>query len=117
MSLFVAWLGRRALELGGLAAALFQIWAALPPGTQAALGAILTNKWQSVTLGALAPLAVALWGYLLSLRATLKPQIVVNGKQTDLKKLSGPTKALVEQAAAAAPKKSLGDVLGGLFKR
>lgn len=110
MNLVLAWLGRRALELGGLAGTFLTIWSNLPPATQSAILALLTNKWQSVTLGAVAPLAVALFGYVMSFRATVKPQVVVDGKKVAMSELPPSTKVQVKQAVAEAPRKSLLDI-------
>lgn len=97
----VQWFGRRALEVGGLVGFLFTFYQTLPPATQASIGKVFTNEWGDITLGSLAPIAVALWGYVWSFRSTVAPHVVTEaGKQVATKKLSGPTKAKVEKEAA-----------------
>lgn len=76
----VGWIGRRFLELGGLVWAMFEIFSRLPPETQETVGLFLTGNWQSVTLGALIPGAIALIGYFTSWRSTVKDH-VVQGKR------------------------------------
>lgn len=118
MNLILFWLGRRALELGGLAGALLTVWGSLPVGTQNAILALLTSKWETVTIGSLAPLAVALGGYIWSFVATTRPQVVSGGKKVAIKDLPPTTEAKVKQAVQAVkPSNPLGDALSKIFKR
>lgn len=110
MNLIVAWLGRRALELGGLAGMLLTVWSNLPPATQSAVLSLLTNKWQTVTLGTLAPLAVSLFGYAWSFLATTRSQVVVDGKKVAMSELPPSAKVQVKQAVAETPRKSILDI-------
>ncbi|HTN63512.1 MAG TPA: hypothetical protein VL147_18485 [Devosia sp.] len=80
-NVILGWLARRALEMGGLIGAALTAWNNLPPATQDAILAILGHNWQTITLGALVPIAVSLWGYVWSLLSTIKPQVVTNSRQ------------------------------------
>ena len=118
MQLILMWLGRRALELGGLAGVLLAFWQGLPPGTQSAVVALLSSKWDTVTLGALAPLVMAIGGYVWSFVATTRAQVVVGGKKVAVKDLPPFTKTLVEDAVATKPKPlDLIEALSGIFRR
>ena len=97
------WLGRRALELGGLLGALTAAFLALPQGQQDVILRILTGRWQDVTLGALAPLAMYVFSQVLSFRATVKDQVVVDGQRVDPKRdLPSNKRILVEEVATTA---------------
>lgn len=117
-NIVLAWLIRRAMEVGGLVGSLLAAWATLPPGTQNAVIGLLTSKWETVTLGALAPIALAVWGYAWSFISTVRPQVVTEaGKQIALPKGSIET-TKVEVIAKSAPKpQTLLKRLGGLFTR
>lgn len=93
------WLGRRALELGGLLGTISAAFLALPPGQQEAIIQVLTGNWQNVTLGA----TVYLVSQVLSFRATVKDQVVVDGERVDPRKdLPSTTRVFVEEAAITA---------------
>lgn len=84
-NVIIGWLARRALEIGGLVGALLTAWNNLPPATQDAILAILGRNWQTITLGALAPIAVSIWGYVWSFLSTKAPQVVTTeGKKLPL---------------------------------
>lgn len=106
MSIFTGlvgqWFLRRAMELGGLLGTLFMLYQGLPPSAQEAIQKLLTGGWENVTLGALAPLALAVWGYVWSLRSTTKPQIVIDNKQVPIKTLPAGKKTIVEESARTA---------------
>lgn len=114
-----AWLLRRGMELGGLIGTLVVFYTNLPPGTQGAIGRALTGKWQDVTIGAIAPIALALWGYIWSLRATTKDQVVSNGKKIAMKELPSGTQTVIKEKVVTAVEKrpTLAERLGGLFSR
>ncbi|WIY54170.1 hypothetical protein O9Z70_06515 [Devosia sp. YIM 151766] len=101
-NVIVGWFARRALELGGLFGTLYTFYLALPPGTQDAINRIMTGNWQSVTLGALAPIAAALWGYAWSFRSTIRPQVVIDGNQVAMPRIPDATRTLVEESARTA---------------
>lgn len=101
------WVGRRALELGGLLGALIggglAIYNGMSPSQQEAVVSLLTGNWQDATLGAVAPLAVYLFSQVLSFRATVRPAVVTeDGKKVPLPELGGATKTLVEEKAETA---------------
>lgn len=106
-NVIVGWLVRRGLELGGLIGTLAMVYQSLPPATQAAIGRAVQGDWQDITLGALFPLIVAIWGYVWSFRATVQPQVVT----ADAQKIPLPRKGeegvsttrKVETLATAAP--------------
>lgn len=110
------WFLRRGLELGGLFGAIWVMYSGLPPASQEAVQQLFTGGWEQVTLGALAPIFVALWGYVWSFRSTLKPQVVVDGKQVPIKALPQVRQTIVEEAARTAASKrgkTLFDLLRG----
>ena len=104
MNIVLAWLVRRAMEVGGLVGFVLSAWATLPTGTQNAVVGLLTSKWETVTLGALAPIALAVWGYAWSFISTVKPHVITEaGKQIALPKGAIET-TKVEVIAKSAPK-------------
>src|SRR5690349_18916394 len=124
MSIFTGviagWLGRRALELGGLLGAIATGYLALPASQQDAIQRILTGQWQDITLGALVPLAVYVFSQVLSFRATVKDQVVVDGQRVDpAKDLPASKGVLVEEIARTAVehKKRRPSILERLFGR
>lgn len=93
------WLGRRALELGGLLGTISAAFLALPPAQQDAILQVLTGNWQNVTLGA----AVYLISQVLSFRATVKDQVVIDGERVNPRRdLPANTRILVEEVATTA---------------
>lgn len=72
------WIIRRAMEIGGIVGTLATFYMSLPEPTRAAVERAMSGRWQDVTLGALAPIAVALWAYVWSWRATTRPQVVTS---------------------------------------
>ena len=99
------WVLRRGMELGGIAGALVAFYSSLPPQSQAAIGQLFTRDWQNVTLGALAPIALAVWGYVWSFRATVKPHVVTTDKvQVSTKRLPPAKATLVDEYARNAAK-------------
>lgn len=98
------WIGRRALELGGLLGALIggglAIYNGMGTAQQESVVALLTGNWQDATLGAVIPLAIYLFSQVLSFRATVKPQIVTeDGNKVSTRDLPTSTKTLVEAQA------------------
>ncbi|WP_323012883.1 hypothetical protein [Devosia sp.] len=114
-NVIIGWLMRRALEIGGIVGAGLTAWNNLPPATQEAILSILGHNWQSITLGALAPIAVSLWGYVWSALSTFKPQVVIDGKQVPMPRIPDATRTLVEESArtAAAQPRTLWERLTG----
>jgi hypothetical protein len=121
-NVILGWLGRRALEVGGLAGTVLAAYMALQPNQQDIVNRILTGRWQDITLGAFIPFLIYIGSQVLSFRATVKPQVVTNdGKKIDMKKLPPQTRAEVNIGArqVAPPtqvggKGVVGEILGGL---
>src|SRR5690606_8220368 len=80
-NVIIGWIARRALEIGGLVGALLTAWNNLPPGTKDAILMVLGRNWETITLGALAPIAISLWGYVWSALSTFKPQVITADKR------------------------------------
>lgn len=103
-SVAVQWFLRRILDWGGwLGAVLLGIinfYNALPPPAQVAVSTIIQGKWQEITLGSLIPLGALVWSQIQSFRATVRPQVVVNGQQVPLEAI--PQKTAVEEFAITA---------------
>ena len=72
---YSGWIGT---FVGG--AALF--YAGLTPSQQAMISGLLQGNWQDITLGSLIPFLVLIYSQVISYRATVKPQAIVeeNGK-------------------------------------
>lgn len=96
------WLGRRALELGGLLGSLAAGYFALPPGQQQVIQAVLTGNWQGITLGAVLPLLGYLASQVMSFRATVKDQIVVDGRRVRPAELGESRQVVIEEMARTA---------------
>lgn len=109
------WIIRRVLELGGLAAAALTAWNNLPPSVQETIIGLLGNKWQEVTLGTAAGLAVAGWGYVWSFISTIKPHVTIDGVQTPVKALPADKQTVIEESARTAQTKrrTLMDIIQG----
>ena len=92
----VGWLGRRALEVGGLIGMLWSAYTVLPPSRQEIINRIFTGEWQDITLGALVPFGGYVISQVLSFRATVKPQAVTpDGTKVSFEKLDPSTRAKV----------------------
>lgn len=82
----VQWAIRRVLDYGGwigtLAGGLILFYSQLTPGQQGLISGLLQGNWQDITLGSLVPFLVLVYSQVISFRATVKPQAVVeeNGK-------------------------------------
>lgn len=103
-NVIIGWLARRALEIGGIVGAGLTAWNNLPPATQEAILSVLGRNWETITLGALAPIALSAWGYIWSALSTFKPQVVT----ADKRQISLPKDSIeqtkVEVIAKSAPK-------------
>lgn len=94
------WIGRRAIEVGGLLGTAAAFYLALPESQQGVIQRILTGNWQDITLGAVIPFAIYVGSQIMSFRATVKPQIVTeDGKKVSTSELPSATKTLVEAQA------------------
>lgn len=120
-NVILGWLGRRAIEVGGLLGTLFAAYTALPPDRQGVVNRILTGEWQDITLGAVVPFLVYIGSQVLSFRATVQPQVVTpDGSKMRLPDLDKSTRDKVQidvagkkiDAKKAAPRRK---PLGGLL--
>jgi ammonia channel protein AmtB len=114
------WLGRRALELSGIIGTLAAAYFALPDQQQNVVQFILNGNWQDITLGALVPFVIYVFSQVLSFRATVKDQIVVDGQRVDPKRdIPTGKRVMVEEVAttAVARKKRAPSVLERMFGR
>lgn len=96
------WILRRLLEVAGWVGSALALWGNLPPQVQEAVLLLLGNEWQKITLGALVPIAVGAWGYAWSLISTIRPQVVVDGRQVPTRALPAAKKTMVEEVARTA---------------
>ncbi len=93
----LGWLGRRALEVGGLVGMLWSAYTVLPPARQEIINRIFTGEWQDITLGALVPFLGYVISQVLSFRATVKPQVVTeDGTKTKLPDLDPSTRTKIK---------------------
>lgn len=110
------WIVRRVMELGGLGGTLVAAYLALPPATQEALGRLLARDWQDVTLGSLAPIALAIWGYVWSFRSTVRPQVTVDNRQVPIKDMPKSTQTIVTEKARTVVENRGPGAVGALLK-
>lgn len=127
-NVILGWVGRRALEVGGLLGTIWSIYSAMPPNYQETIRRSLTGEWQDITLGALVPFAIYIGSQVLSFRATVQPQVVTpDGTKVRTRDLDPSTRTKVEvdiagkkiEAKKAAPigKPALGGLLDWFVKR
>lgn len=113
-NVIVGWFARRALELGGIFGVLWTIYSNLSPASQDAIERLFTGRWQEVTLGALVPVGIALWGYIWSFLSTKRPQVVTaDAKQIPIKPNTQAASQIEAQAAVAPRPKTLWERLTG----
>lgn len=116
-SVALGWFGRRVLDWGGwlgtFLLSLIGIYNGLPPGAQEAIQAVLSGRWQDITLGAIIPLAALVWIQIASFRATVRPQVVtIEGQRVETDKLAPSVQRTIEAKAAEAPRRrTLADLL------
>jgi hypothetical protein len=103
-NVIIGWIARRALEFGGIIGAALTAWNNLPPATQDAILSVLGRNWETITLGALAPIALSLWGYVWSFLSTVKPQVVTADKRQIPVAPETYAASRIEAEAIAAPK-------------
>lgn len=115
-STLVAWLTRRAAELGGLLLAAEQV----APGTTQELlrttGMLLTGQWEQVSLGAVFGLVSVIGGLIWNVRSTFAGHTTVDGQRVPSKALPASKKTMVEEVARTAKPRTIADVIGGLFR-
>jgi hypothetical protein len=87
----LGWFLRRILDWGGwLGTALLaaiNFYNALPPELQVVIAKVVAGNWQEITLGALPGLAALLWSQIQSYRATVRPQVVIDGQQLPIDRM------------------------------
>lgn len=77
----VQWGLRRVLDWGGwigtVGGGLALFYASLTPSQQNMINGLLQGNWQDITLGSLIPFLILIWSQVISFRATVKPQAIV----------------------------------------
>ena len=115
------WLLRRIPDWGGWLGGIFisavTLYNALPPEAQTAITAVLSGRWQDITLGSLVPIAALVWSQVISYRATVKSQVVVDGRQVLPSELPPQTVVYVEEAARTAIARQPRSVLDRLLEQ
>lgn len=104
------WFLRRILDwggwLGGFLLFVINTYNNMPPALQAAIVKVVEGNWQEITLGSLIPLGALVWSQIVSFRATVKPQVVIDGQQVPLQQLQPSSqKVAVEELARTAIRK------------
>jgi hypothetical protein len=114
----IGWVGRRAVEVGGLVTLLVNLYNSLPPAHQETIVEVLTGKGGGLTVGAVFGLALWLWSQFMSFRATTKDQMVADGKKVDSKKdLPKNKQVLVEEMVNVAVEKKKAERKPGLLDK
>jgi hypothetical protein len=115
-SIAAKWLFRRVLEIGGIAGSGLGWYMSLSPATQALIANLLQHNWDKVSLAALLPLAVSLWGYVWSFISTTRAHVVADGQSKPIKALPVSTQEAVKSSMRAT-KTTLAEKLAGIFGR
>jgi hypothetical protein len=115
-SVALGWFGRRVLDWGGwlgtFLLSVIGIYNSLPPGAQEAIQAVLSGRWQDITLGAIIPLAALVWSQIASFRSTVKPQVVTaDGQRVEMDKLAPADQRAVNATVVKAAPKTILDAL------
>jgi hypothetical protein len=105
----LGWFQRRILDWGGwLGAALLAVinfYNALPPELQVAITKIVAGSWQEITLGAVPGLVALVWSQIQSFRATVRPQVVIDGRQLPINQMPRREATGVEELSRTALEK------------
>ncbi|OEO32756.1 hypothetical protein VW23_009930 [Devosia insulae DS-56] len=105
----LGWFLRRILDWGGwLGAALLAMinfYNALPPQLQVAIAKIVAGNWREITLGAVPGLVALVWSQIQSFRATVRPQVVIDGQQLPIKKMPHREATGIEELSRTALEK------------
>jgi hypothetical protein len=114
-----AWLVRRVFEVGGIFAFIASIVAALPPSSQDAIWRILQGDFENVSLAAVIGIISAVFGYVWSFRATVKEQVVSEGKKVPLKDMPAPTRTMIKEKTetAAAKRPTIFEQITAVFTK
>lgn len=111
----IQWLIRRIPDVGGWVTFVVSIYIAMPEPQKEAVNAILQGRGGGLTVTALIGLLAFLYGQVISFRATVKPQAVVeeNGKLVT-NTLSPAKESEVKEAVRnVSSKKTLWDIIKG----
>lgn len=115
----VQWAFRRVLDYGGwigtFAGGLALFYAGLTPSQQSLISGLLAGNWQDITLGSLVPFLVLVYSQVISYRATVKPQAVVeeNGKLVTNTLSAAKENEVKETVKNVSSRKTLFDLLKG----
>jgi hypothetical protein len=113
------WAVRRVFDYGGwigtFAGGLFLFYNGLTPSQQGLINGLLQGNWQDITLGSLLPFMVLVYSQIISYRATVKPQAVVeeNGNLVTNTLAPKKEKEVAEVVTNVSSRKSLWDILKG----
>lgn len=122
-SVALGWLGRRVLDWGGwlgtFLLTLIGLYNALPPVAQDAVQAVVSGRWQDITLGSLIPLGALVWSQIASFRATVKPQVVTpRGEKVELEQLPpAEQRTVTATVESAARSRTILDMLAEKLNR
>ena len=115
----VQWAIRRVLDYGGwvgtLGGGLVWFYMQLTPAQQRLVGGLLQGNWQDITLGSLLPFLVLVYSQVISFRATVKPQAVVeeNGKLVTNTLAPKKEKEVADVVTNVSSRKTLLEILQG----
>lgn len=116
----LGWFLRRILDWGGwLGAVLLGIvnfYNALPPELQGVIVKVLQGNWHQITLGAVPGLVALVWSQIQSYRATVRPQVVIDGQQLPISSMPRREAAGVEELSRTALGKRGETLVGRLLK-
>ena len=115
-SIAAKWFFRRVLEIGGLVGSGLGWYMSLSPATQALIANLLQHNWDKVSLAALLPLIISIWGYVWSFVSTTRPHVVADGTIKPMKALPKDTQQAVTDGVRAA-KTTLAEKIAGIFGR
>lgn len=115
----VQWAIRRVLDWGGwvgtLAGGLVWFYSQLTPSQQNMVDGLLAGNWQDITLGSLIPFGVLVFSQIVSFRATVKPQAIVeeNGKLVTNTLAPAKEKQVADVVVNVSSKKTLWEIVTG----
>jgi hypothetical protein len=118
----LGWFLRRIPDWGGWVGTLFvgliELWERLPPSSQDAIQRVLGGAWEEITIGSIIPLGALVWSQLMSYKATVRDQVVVDGQKVTDKDLSETKQREVKKVVAPAiEKKSEPNIFERIFFR
>ncbi len=119
-SVAVQWFLRRILDwggwFGGFLLFVINTYNSLPPPLQVAVTTVIEGNWQEITLGSLIPIGGLVWSQVQSFRATVRPQIVTDGKSVPLRELPHAKQVAVEEYAISALGQQKDTLIGRMLK-